>query len=437
MSSEAITVNDLKEILGAMPTITAPRVQGGKVGEIRMYAGADEPIHWLKCDGRAISRTEYADLFAVIGTTYGAGDGTNTFNIPDIKGRFPIGIGSLSSNTNSYWGSVTTGDVNVPLGERAGEAWHTLTAQQMPAHGHNVKTWVPAGTQGASKGWTTYGTAQYNVSSGNQLANGTWKSSSFNSAQSGQGDPTGLTDQQGGGAKHNNMPPYTAVNFIICYQEETGSGGGGGGTDNYNDLSNRPQINSITLAGNKSTSDLSIHDIPTGGSSGQVLAKSSGTNYDVGWVDVLSSGTDVPTADEVAEFDSSAKMNSTDMTSAEVDTFINALDVVGDRSSDVTITYTSAVSGGFENTPVVRGNILYVTIGGSVTQTTGWTNTTIATINGAKCACTANILAQKNNGSVRCVQIAAGSNSIVLRNLDNVSADDTFRAFISIPITFT
>ena len=62
-----------------------------------------------------------------------------------------------------------------------------------------------------------------------------------------------------------------------------GSGGGGGGTSDYSDLSNKPQINSITLSGNKSLSDLGIHNIPSGGTTGQILAKTNGTDYNVQW----------------------------------------------------------------------------------------------------------------------------------------------------------
>lgn len=71
---------------------------------------------------------------------------------------------------------------------------------------------------------------------------------------------------------------------------DRGGGGGGGGVSDYNELSNRPQINSVTLTGNKTTSDLSIHDIPSGGTTGQVLAKNSNTNYDVGWVNQSGGG---------------------------------------------------------------------------------------------------------------------------------------------------
>ena len=67
-------------------------------------------------------------------------------------------------------------------------------------------------------------------------------------------------------------------------------GGGGGGVSDYNELSNRPQINGVTLTGNKTASALSIYSIPSGGTTGQVLAKNSGTDYDVGWVNQSGGG---------------------------------------------------------------------------------------------------------------------------------------------------
>ena len=63
----------------------------GIIGEVRIYGGATAPDGWLLCNGAAISRAVYADLFAVVGTTFGAGNGSTTFNIPDLQDRFPIG----------------------------------------------------------------------------------------------------------------------------------------------------------------------------------------------------------------------------------------------------------------------------------------------------------------------------------------------------------
>lgn len=188
MSSEIITINDLKQILGGLSPLSLPRVNVGLVGEVRMYAGDDEPVGWLKCDGRAISRDDYADLFTVIGTSYGSGDGSTTFNIPDLCGRFPVGKGSIKTNTTTYWGSVTSAEVDCSLGEKGGEARHGLTINEMPSHAHQIDNYISAG---ASATWTAE-----NVN----------KKHGFDH----------WTSSVGGGAKHNNMPPYAVVNYIIC-----------------------------------------------------------------------------------------------------------------------------------------------------------------------------------------------------------------------------
>jgi hypothetical protein len=60
-------------------------------GMVAAYAGSSAPSGWLLCDGTAVSRTTYSALFAAIGTSYGAGDGSTTFNLPDLRGRVPVG----------------------------------------------------------------------------------------------------------------------------------------------------------------------------------------------------------------------------------------------------------------------------------------------------------------------------------------------------------
>src|SRR5690606_25683019 len=66
--------------------------------------GTTAPDDWLLCDGSAVSRSEYPRLFAVIGTAFGAGDGSTTFNLPDLQQRFPLGKGS--SGTDSQLGET-------------------------------------------------------------------------------------------------------------------------------------------------------------------------------------------------------------------------------------------------------------------------------------------------------------------------------------------
>lgn len=93
-------------------------------GEIKMWGTTTAPADWFICDGSAISRTTYAALFAVIGTTFGAGNGTTTFNIPDMRQRFPLG--KAASGTGST------------LGETGGAIDHT----------HTGTTGTPSGTSG-------------------------------------------------------------------------------------------------------------------------------------------------------------------------------------------------------------------------------------------------------------------------------------------------
>jgi microcystin-dependent protein len=105
-----------------------------------MYAGATPPTGWLACDGAAVSRSTYAALFALIGTTYGAGDGSTTFNLPNLYGRFPLGgtalgqLGGAASHTHGitdHYHGNTGGPsdlrTNIPGGggANAGSATHT------------------------------------------------------------------------------------------------------------------------------------------------------------------------------------------------------------------------------------------------------------------------------------------------------------------------
>ncbi len=79
------------------------------VGCVIPFAGAAAPTGWLLCQGQAISRTTYAQLFSVIGTTYGSGDGKTTFNLPDMRGR--VAVGSDANSTGAKAGDVTNAEL--------------------------------------------------------------------------------------------------------------------------------------------------------------------------------------------------------------------------------------------------------------------------------------------------------------------------------------
>lgn len=149
----------------------------GMTGEIKIWPVNTVPTGWLACDGAAVSRTTYAKLFAILGTTYGAGDGTTTFNTPNMKGRVPVGLDT----------GQTEFDV---IGETGGEKTHTLTVPEMPSHTHAMQ-----GTGALTDG--SVGTS-YVVNNG-----------SF------YGFRTDQPDNTGGGGAHNNLQPYLTVRYII------------------------------------------------------------------------------------------------------------------------------------------------------------------------------------------------------------------------------
>lgn len=93
------------------------------IGEIRMFGGNFPPRNWAFCNGQSLSISEYDALFALIGTTYG-GDGQNTFGLPDLRGRIPVGEGSGPGLTPRV------------IGESAGTETVTLMQNQLPTHSH-------------------------------------------------------------------------------------------------------------------------------------------------------------------------------------------------------------------------------------------------------------------------------------------------------------
>lgn len=163
------------------------------VGSVLDYAGATAPTGWLLCYGQAVSRTTYAALFAVTGTTYGVGNGTTTFNIPDARGRVVAGqddMGGTSANRLTGLSGGVNGDT---LGGAGGAETHTLTEAQMPVHKHNIN--APYTT---SAGPTTNGSGIPPHNSA--VSGGSWATT---------------TADAGSGAAHNNVQPTVILNKII------------------------------------------------------------------------------------------------------------------------------------------------------------------------------------------------------------------------------
>lgn len=172
------------------------------VGMVSPYAGAAAPAGWLLCDGTAVSRTTYAVLFAAIGTTFGAGDGATTFNIPDMRGLLPLGKDNMGG-TSANRVTDPTADT---LGGAAGEEGHTLTTTEMTTHGHVVSD--PG----------HYHTTPGDNAGGNNVgkpAPGNWSGGvGYVSDTKTTGITIGTT---GGGQPHNNMSPYRTLNYIVKY----------------------------------------------------------------------------------------------------------------------------------------------------------------------------------------------------------------------------
>ena len=125
----------------------APSNNAGIIGEVRAFAGpaANIPSQWYLCYGQAISRTTYASLFAVIGTTWGVGDGTTTFNVPDLRGRTLAGKDDMGGSAANRITSGTSGISGVTLGAAGGDqrAWqhtHTVNDPGRSPHHHGPGT---------------------------------------------------------------------------------------------------------------------------------------------------------------------------------------------------------------------------------------------------------------------------------------------------------
>ena len=127
-------------------------VNRSEVGAIKPWTKTTAPDGYLLCDGSAVSRTTYADLFDVISTTYGAGDGSTTFNVPQLQGKMPQGYDGNTYNLAGTGGANTV-TVAVTNNQAATNATNqsvtitgsisntTLTEAQLASHGHNLKCW--------------------------------------------------------------------------------------------------------------------------------------------------------------------------------------------------------------------------------------------------------------------------------------------------------
>nr|WP_106782729.1 tail fiber protein [Lysinibacillus timonensis] len=158
------------------------------IGEIRAFSFNRIPKGWAPCHGQTLLIMQNQALYSLIGTTYG-GDGVTTFALPDLRGRVPV-----HPNTNG-----------ILLGTMAGEEQHTLTTAELPAHTHSIKVSSNPGNLStpANNTWAvgTNGNKSYTTETTNL-----------------QPMNTNALDATGGSQPHNNMQPFTVVNYCIAVQ---------------------------------------------------------------------------------------------------------------------------------------------------------------------------------------------------------------------------
>jgi microcystin-dependent protein len=154
------------------------------LGEIRMTGFPFAPKGWAQCNGQQMPTNQNQALFALLGTTFG-GNGRDNFNLPDLRGRTPMNVGTQRNNSVGY-------------GQVGGEETHTLTIGEMPSHTHTpmASTGSPAHASPVGNFWAS-NIPQYSTAQESALA------------------PKAI-GMSGGGQGHPNLSPYLVINFMIA-----------------------------------------------------------------------------------------------------------------------------------------------------------------------------------------------------------------------------
>jgi microcystin-dependent protein len=181
-------------MVGLLSGFANVNAQNNYLGEIKMFAGNFAPVGWAFCDGSLLPISQNTALFSLLGTTYG-GNGTTTFALPDLRGRFPMNAGTGPNLTARN------------LGDVGGLETATLTVAQMPVHTHAAVAAVDSTVavtdrpQNALPARNASATPSYG-----KTGNATMASSAV------------VVSSAGGGQPHPIMPPFVCVNFIIALQ---------------------------------------------------------------------------------------------------------------------------------------------------------------------------------------------------------------------------
>ncbi|ALY08994.1 tail protein [Arthrobacter phage Gordon] len=207
--------------------------------QIMLYAGATPPDGWMFCDGAAVSRTNFPDLYNILGTMYGAGDGSTTFNLPNLKGRVPVGV------------DVAQTEFEV-LGRLGGSKTHTLSVAELPSHTHGV-----GGHAGKDdENFSGSGTNKFSASDASVISYDLY------------------TTSAGTTGAHNNIQPYITMPYIIALGIPGVSGGG----------SKRPRYNTTKQRGTTAQRDAAF-GVPATDAARVLLANQKRVwfNTETGW----------------------------------------------------------------------------------------------------------------------------------------------------------
>jgi microcystin-dependent protein len=199
-----------------LPEVNADIIKA-PVGTIANYAGASAPTGWFFCYGQTISRTTYSDLFTKIGTTFGAGDGSTTFTLPDLRGRAVAGkdnMGGTSANRLTNQSGGVNGDI---MGAVGGQERVTLVDANVPeltgttsssgSHTHSV-------TNGSSL--IQYGSGSGRLSPDDDFNFGVYDGFTIGISSAGAHSHT-VTVNSSGDDPHNNMQPTIIMNKMIFH----------------------------------------------------------------------------------------------------------------------------------------------------------------------------------------------------------------------------
>ena len=179
-------------------------------GIVLPFAGGTAPTGWLLCGGQAVSRTTYSALFAAIGTAYGAGDGSTTFNVPDLRGTAIIGKDDMGGTAANRVTSGVSGIAATTLGARGGD-------ERLHQHTHAATVTDPGHTHTAAPLLINAGSSGTNVGSSYLATAVGGSATQLGTNPSTTSAATGVTvgNANAGGGSGQNMPPSLVMNYII------------------------------------------------------------------------------------------------------------------------------------------------------------------------------------------------------------------------------